>query len=136
MDDFLVTISFFLIIIYSIIMLIGEFKSWVYVIVLAIIAAWLLLYPQILSPYIVGIDSHYERIIAESTLINGYWDPNIRENVVNAALSIAMLVPVVSIVTAISIDRIIKIVMLVYPLISISIIWLLNKKIFHFSNKV
>lgn len=135
MDDFLVTISFFLIIIYSIIMLIGEFKSWIYVIVLAIIAAWLLLYPQTLSPYIVGIDSHYERIIAESTLINGYWDPNIRENVVNAALSIAMLVPIFTEVTAISTDLTMKIIMLIYPLMSIPIIWLLNKKLFSFSNK-
>ncbi len=135
MDDFLVTISFFLIIIYSIIMLIGEFKSWVYVIVLAIIAAWLLLYPQIVSPYIVGIDSHYERIIAESTLINGYWDPNIRENVVNAALSIAMVVPIFTEITAISTDLTMKIIMLIYPLMSIPIIWLLNKKLFSFSNK-
>ena len=100
-----------------------------------ILAVWLLVYPQALSPFIIGIDAHYESVLAQSILNNGYWNSNLEGNIVNAALSIAIFVPAISMISGISIDTILKTILSIYPVISIPFIWMFNKKLFKFSDK-
>jgi len=126
------TFSFFLSIL---ILLIGNFDSKVYISFLMILAVWLLVYPQALSPFIIGIDAHYESVLAQSILNNGYWNSNLEGNIVNAALSIAIFVPAISMISGISIDTILKTILSIYPVISIPFIWMFNKKLFKFSDK-
>ncbi|WP_217497643.1 hypothetical protein, partial [Methanosarcina mazei] len=135
MQDVLVIFAFFIILLSIVIALIKDLSSWVYITILLAIASWLLLFPQILSPYVVGIDAHFEHIIAEETLRTGHWDPDLSGNIVNAALSITILTPFISIVSGIPLDWVLKIILTIYPLISIPIIWKSNIHILSFSNR-
>ncbi|MCX9085916.1 MAG: DUF2206 domain-containing protein [Candidatus Methanoperedens sp.] len=133
--DYTVIIFMALTLISSTILFIGKYSARTHVLVLMFIALFLLLFPQILSPYIIGIDAHWERVIAKNTIINGHWNPNLVGNVVNGALSIAILAPAVSLIAGVSMDMVTKIIFSLFAVLHIPIIWKINKKVFHFSNR-
>lgn len=116
-------------------LLIRETKTFYYLFSLLIISSFLVVYPQFISPYLVGIDSHDELEMARITFESGQWDPSIQFNVVNAALSITIFVPIISVISSLSPNNVLKFVLCLYPVLSLIVILLFNKKLFRYSNK-
>ncbi len=73
----------------------------------------LLLHTSLVSTYLWGFDVHYEHFVAAKVLSSGFWDNTVPGNV-NAVLSIAILAPLLSIMSDLSLTWIFKVV---YPLI-------------------
>jgi uncharacterized membrane protein len=100
------------------------------------ISILLLIIPQIKSPYVIGIDAHYEINIAQNTIQSGFWDPNFNGNPVNGALSITIFVPILSLFSSLSTSFINKYIFSIFIVLSVPILWKINKKIFGFGNKL
>ncbi len=135
MNSYIIYIFVVCLLLSSVLLLIRDFEYKYYVLSLLVYISFLIIYPQLLSPYIIGVDSHFERAMVELTLTKGQWYSDLPENLVNAALSICIFAPIISLVSGLSVDIVLKFILSIYPIISIAIIWLFNKKIFSFTNK-
>lgn len=127
MNEAIVIFTIALMVLSIIIVMIGKFKDWTYILLLIIIASWLLVYPQALSPYQLGIDAHNERQIAELTLMNGHWNPNLTYNTANGALSIAITAPSITLILGVPFDVVTKFIYSIYPVLLIPVLWKINR---------
>jgi len=81
--------------------------------VIFVIALSLLFHNSLISENLVGWDIHQEKYLADSTILNGYWDVSIN-HVINSMLSVMLLAPIISILTNMEIIWVYKII---YPLL-------------------
>jgi len=89
-----------------------------YSLAIGAIALALLLHNALITNYLWGFDIQIEHFVAQSVVSNGFWGsaPNLNYNTlnVNAMLSIAMLAPLLSVATGISVTWVLK---LIFPLL-------------------
>lgn len=116
------------------ILLYKKFDNRFYLISIVLLGLFLLIFPQIVTPYVVGIDPHWERVVAEITMVGGTWSPDLEGNTANAAASISVLVPMLAQVTGLSIDLLLKFAYILPLLIAIPFIWRINERIIGLSS--
>lgn len=110
-------ILLFLIVVVSLIVILIGFDKFIptkfYPLAVFVIAISLLFHNALISMYIWGWDIHVEYYIANLVISDSLWDPTFYSNV-NAMLSIAILAPIFSAISDMSLTWILKIV---YPLL-------------------
>jgi uncharacterized membrane protein len=108
----------------------------IYIISLIVIGLSLILIPQLKSSYVIGVDSHHELSIFNYVSVSHEWDASKTGNLVNAAISIAILAPMVSNITNLSGEFILKYILSIYSIGMLPVLFLLIKKILNIDSKI